>query len=106
MLPLKSVSFKQPIPFAGSGLSAATEAMGLSIVLLPAIRCVRMEVVKGGSRYHGTKVLIPLEGVLRMEEADPDAPLAEAPPPAPNAPQTCDFGGTGNDVDPSNLFQF
>lgn len=106
MLPLKTVSFIQPIPFAGTGLGSATEAMGLAITLIPAIRCVRLEVVKAGSRHAGSRILVPLEMVTKMEEADPEKPGYEPILPPPLEAQTCDFGGTGNDVDPSNLFQY
>jgi hypothetical protein len=106
MLPLKSVSFTSPIPFAGTGLGSATEAMGLAITLIPAIRCVRLEVVKPGSRHVGNRILVPLEMVTKMEETDPDTHGYEPILPPTLEPQTCDFGGTGNDVDPSNLFQY
>ena len=106
MLPLKSVSFNSPIPFAGTGLGSATEAMGLAITLIPNLRCVRLEVVKPGSRHAGNRILVPLEMVTKMEEADPEKTGYELILPPPIEPQTCDFGGTGNDVDHSNLFQY
>ncbi len=98
MIPVKTVSFSKAIPLPGGAFSAVTESMGFSILLMPSLQCIQLEVVREGSKDLGKKCLVPLGGVVKMELPGGDEMPAFGDQPVLQAVQDCDFGGTGEGV--------